>query len=126
MDKQKLNKRKTKVNYKVVAFKVSLEDYKKLEQIKEIAKAKGLKLNKVLVFAMSSYFGLNEGSEQEQREEKKVEQKKEQKNEKSTTTFEQNLAVHEYKSKNFDRVLSQNLPSFFHENPWLTILSERK
>jgi hypothetical protein len=102
------------------------EDYKKVEKAIERAKSKGLKLNKAFVFAMTQYFGINDCSEQEQ----EFEQKKEQKNEKSTSTFMQNISFHENenlkKVENLPKDLSSDLPSFFHANPWISILSERK
>jgi len=113
-----VRKSKQRSTFHVVSFKLSDEDYKKVEKILEIAKARGLKLNKAFVFAMSSYFGLNEGSEGEKEEDPKVEPKKEQKNEKSTSTFEQNLAS--------PKKEIEKLPSFFEGNPWISILMNRK
>jgi hypothetical protein len=122
-----VRKGKQRSTFYVVSFKLNEKDYKKIEQIKKIAKAKGLKLNKVLVFAMSSYFGLKDCP---QEEDKEFEQRKEQKNEKSTSTFEQNISFHENenlkKVENLPKDLSPDLPSFFHANPWISILSERK
>jgi len=105
-----VRKSKQRSTFHVVSFKLSDEDYKKVEKVLEIAKARGLKLNKVLVFAMTKYF--------EQEEDPKVEPKKEQSLEKSTSTFEQNLAS---PKKEIER-----LPSFFEGNPWISILMNRK
>jgi hypothetical protein len=109
-----VRKSKQRSTFHVVSFKLSDEDYKKVEKVLEIAKARGLKLNKVLVFAMTKYF--------EQEEDPKVEQRKEQSLGKSTSTFEQNLAFHEVETKKE----IEKLPSFFQGNPWISILMNRK
>jgi hypothetical protein len=105
-----VRKSKQRSTFHVVSFKLSDEDYKKVEKVLEIAKARGLKLNKAFVFAMTKYF--------EQEEDPKVEQRKEQILEKSTSTFEQNLAS--------PKKEIEKLPSFFEGNPWISILMNRK
>jgi hypothetical protein len=113
-----VSKGKKKSTYHVVSFKLNDEDYKKVEKAIERAKSKGLKLNKAFVFAMAQYFGINDCSEQEQ----EFEQKKEQKNEKSTIPFMQKSGFHESENK----LEIEKLPSYFENNPWISILATRK
>jgi hypothetical protein len=117
-----VRKRKQRSTFHVVSFKLNDEDFRKVEQTLQIAKARGLKLNKAFVFAMCQYFNVQDCSEVEKEGEQKVEPKKEQSLEKRYSTFEQNSVVH--KAENKEKV--ENLPSYFQNNPWLTILAMRK
>ena len=109
-----VRKGKQRSTFYVVSFKLSEQDYRKIEQIKKICRDKGLKFNKTFVLAMTQYFNMKDCPQEEQ----KVEPKKEQILEKSTSTFEQNLAS--------PKKEIEKLPSFFEGNPWISILMNRK
>jgi len=121
-----VRKGKQRSTFYVVSFKLNEKDFKKIEQIKKICREKGLKFNKVFVFAMTKYFDLEDYKE----EDPKVEQRKEQSLEKSTSTIEPNLAFHENENlKKIENLLNEqspDLPSFFQGNPWISILAQRK
>ena len=121
-----VRKRKQRSTFHVVSFKLNEQDYRKVEQTLQIARARGLKLNKAFVFAMCQYFNVQDCSEEVQKEEPK----KEVKNEIRPSTFSLNSVVPENETKekieNLPKVQSSDLPSYFKGNPWISILAQRK